>query len=212
MSTSGIASALRGDAMSTSGIASALRGDAMSTADGDRMVGLTFRRTEMQDGKLVEVAGSEYEVRSPLIVSSIGSVPEPLPGVPTKGELYDFSSWDTGALRGLSGVFGLGNVLTGKGNIRESRENAEEIAGVFIRDYLGVESASHTEAVAAAMTAAAHDAARERAVPAVESAIRRAKLPVDRLEAIARALEDRWRAVGYDGSYGAWMAQRRPSE
>jgi ferredoxin/flavodoxin---NADP+ reductase len=181
-------------------------------AQADRMVGLTFRRTEMQEGKLVELPGSEYEVRSELIVSSIGSVPEPLAGVPVKGELYDFASWDTGALRGLPGVFGLGNVLTGKGNIRESRENAEEIAGVFVRDYLGLDASSHSEAVAVAATAAVHDAARERVRPVLESAIRRAQVPVDRLEQIARALADRWRATGYDGSYAAWMAQRRPAQ
>jgi ferredoxin/flavodoxin---NADP+ reductase len=178
----------------------------------DRMVGLTFRRTELADGKLIEVAGSEFDVRSELIVSSIGSVPEPLPGVPTRGELYDFTSWDTGALRGLPGVFGLGNVLTGKGNIRESRENASEIAGVFIRDYLGLDATSHSEVAAAATSAAVHEAARERARPAIESAIRRAMVPVERLAQIASALERRWQQTGYDGSYAAWIAQRRPSE
>src|SRR6185369_10811835 len=86
-----------------------------------RMTGLVFRRTEVQNGKSVEVAGSDHEVRSGLIVSSIGSVPEPIAGVPTRGELYDYASWDTGALRGLTGIFGLGNVLTGKGNIKDSR-------------------------------------------------------------------------------------------
>jgi NADPH-dependent glutamate synthase beta subunit-like oxidoreductase len=183
-----------------------------AVVEGDRMVGLTFRRTEMQDGKLVELPGSEHDVRSELIVSSIGSVPEPLAGVPVKGELYDFTSWETGALRGLPGVFGLGNVLTGKGNIRESRENAEEIAGVFVRDFLGLDPSSHSEAVAAATTAAVHEAARERAQPVIESAIRRAQVPVDRLEQIARAVEGRWRATGYEGSYAAWMAQRRPTQ
>jgi hypothetical protein len=181
-----------------------------AVVEGERMVGVRFRRTEMQGGKLVELPGSEYDVRSQLIVSSIGSVPEPLPGVPIKGELYDFTSWETGALRGLPGVFGLGNVLTGKGNIRESRENAEEIAGVFIRDFLGIAEPAHTEAVAAAAVHGAHDAARERVRPVIESAIRRAQVPVERLEQIARAVDARWRAVGYDGSYASWMAQRRP--
>jgi hypothetical protein len=107
-------------------------------------------------------------------------------------------------------VFGLGNVLTGKGNIRESRENAEEIAEVLIHDYLGIAEPAHTDGAAAATVQRAHDAARERAQPAIESAIRLAKVPVERLSQVARAIEARWRAVGYDGSYAAWMAQRRP--
>ena len=97
--------------------------------DGDRMLGLRFRKTELRDGKLVEIPGSEYEVRAPLVVSSIGSVPEPMPGVPTRGELYDYANWTTGELRGLRGVYGLGNVLTGKGNIKDSRDNAREPTG-----------------------------------------------------------------------------------
>ena len=47
--------------------------------------------------------------------------------MPTKGELYDFADWETGEVTGLPGVFGLGNVLTGKGNIKDSRNNAVEI-------------------------------------------------------------------------------------
>jgi hypothetical protein len=73
-----------------------------------KLVGLRMRRTRQDGGKSVEVEGSDFEVRSGLIVSSIGSVPEAIPGVPTKGELYDFASWESGALRGLTGVFGLG--------------------------------------------------------------------------------------------------------
>jgi ferredoxin--NADP+ reductase len=174
----------------------------------DHLVGLTFRRTEQRDGKSVEIPGSEREVRSGLIVSSIGSVPEPIAGVPIKGELFDYTSWETGALRGLPGVFGLGNVLTGKGNIRESRDNAQEISELVIRDYLGLDAAERGEA--SGLMQGAHEAARAVAEVAVESVIRRAKVSVERLAKIAAAIEGRWQAVGYDGHYAAWIEQHRP--
>jgi hypothetical protein len=174
-----------------------------------RLVGLTFRRTEQRGGKLVELQGSEHDVRSPLVVSSIGSVPEPISGVPTSGELYDYASWETGALRGLAGVFGLGNVLTGKGNIRDSRDNAQEISELVIRDYLGLQDES-TEARGLAMVAGSHQAAQVAAKNVVESAIRRAKVPVERLQQIANAIDRRWQATGYGGDYVAWISRHRP--
>jgi hypothetical protein len=72
--------------------------------------------------------GSELEVRAGLTISSIGSVPERIEGIPHKGELFDYSDWDTGALTGLERAFGLGNALTGRGNIKDSRKSAKDVA------------------------------------------------------------------------------------
>jgi ferredoxin--NADP+ reductase len=178
--------------------------------EGGRLVGLSFRRTQQKDGKSVEVVGSDHAVRSSLIVSSIGSVPEVVAGVPVKGELYDYTSWETGALRGLPGVFGLGNVLTGKGNIKDSRDNAEEISTLVIRDYLGLDDTPSELSRGAVAMQGAHDAARAAAQVAIQSAIRRAKLSTERLAQIAFAIERRWNEVGYDGNYATWIAQHRP--
>jgi len=107
-----------------------------SIEDGDRLAGLIFRKTAVEDGRLHEVDGSDFEVRTPLVVSSIGSLPQPIEGVPVKGVLYEFDSEERGALRGVNGVFGLGNVLTGKGNIRDSRINASAVAKRIIDEAL----------------------------------------------------------------------------
>ncbi len=172
-----------------------------------KLVGLRMRRTRQEAGKSVEIEGSDFDLRSSLIVSSIGSVPDPIPGVPTKGELYDFASWESGALRGLTGVFGLGNVLTGKGNIRDSRENADEIARQVIRDYLGLGDEPRSDA--SDPLRAAHEASAHAARAAVQSAIRRAKVPLERMRTIAEDLEQAWQRTGYEGDYKSWMAQHR---
>ena len=170
-----------------------------------KLVGLRFRRTAHQDGKAVEIEGSDFDARAELIVSSIGSVPEPVAGVPTKGELYDYASWDTGALRNLGGVFGLGNVLTGKGNIKDSRINAREISDLVIRDYIGLNDVR----TPSDPLREAHDAAKAHAQAIAESAIRRAKVTTEKLENIADAIEARWQAVGYEGEYAGWMERNR---
>jgi len=171
-----------------------------------KLVGLRFRRTAHQDGKAVEIEGSDFDARAELIVSSIGSVPERVDGVPTKGELYDYASWDTGALRNLGGVFGLGNVLTGKGNIKDSRINAREISDVVLRDYIGLNDVRG----ASDPLREAHDEAKAAAARVAESAIRRAKVTVEKLENIGRAIAARWEAAGYDGDYPRWIDRNKP--
>ncbi|MDB4990428.1 MAG: hypothetical protein JWN04_5606, partial [Myxococcaceae bacterium] len=105
--------------------------------EADRFVGIRFQRTSTVDGKLVSIPGDTLDVRTRLVVSSIGSIPVAIPGLPMKGELIDFEDWSTGRVRGLHNVFGLGNVLTGKGNIKESRRNAQEISTQLVQSYLG---------------------------------------------------------------------------
>jgi hypothetical protein len=96
--------------------------------EGDRLAGLTVLETRVEGRKVEPVPGSEHELRAPLVVSSIGSVPARIPGVAMRGETYAFKSWETGEYEGLPNVFGIGNVVTGKGNIRESFEHGESIA------------------------------------------------------------------------------------
>lgn len=104
----------------------------------DRLVGIRFQKTEIVDGRVKGLDGTEFEARGPMVISSIGSIPRPIDGIPTKGELYHFENWDTGEVHDLPGVFGLGNVLTGKGNIKDSRANAIEIIEKVVAAYLGV--------------------------------------------------------------------------
>ena len=167
--------------------------------EGDRLVGLRFQRTEIVDGR-VKSTGETVDVRAPLVISSIGSVPQPIPGIPMKGELYDYANWDTGEVRGMPGVFGLGNVLTGKGNIKDSRLNAQEVARGVLEGFL---SMAEVEKV----LDEAHEALRESAKPVVDAAMKR---PVVDDGPIQKLVQQRWEAIGYTGSYEAWMKTRRP--
>ncbi len=158
--------------------------------EGGRLAGLVFQKNRMENGKLVADPGATFEARGPLVISSIGSIPRPIPGVPTKGELYDYTDWTTGALRGLPGVFGLGNVLTGKGNIKDSRENAIEIAERVAAAYLGLEPGPE---------GGLGDAARERAHAVAEAALASsAKVPPERFEGIRSFVAKRKQAAGLE--------------
>ncbi len=164
--------------------------------EGGHLVGLQMARTEVVDGR-VKVTDEVARVRTPLVVGSIGSVPVPIPGIPMKGELYDYADWNTGEIRGLEGVFGLGNVLTGKGNIKDSRANAREITQLLLSGHLKE---------AAVLMDEAHATARAAAEPAIDAAAERAADPA----AIDALVEARWKSIGYPGSYAAWMERHRP--
>jgi ferredoxin--NADP+ reductase len=95
--------------------------------EGDRLAGLRFRRTRADAGKIVP-CDETFEARGPYVVSSIGSIPEPIEGIETKGELFRFTDWELGRLDGYPNVFSAGNVVTGKGNIVASRKHAAIVA------------------------------------------------------------------------------------
>ncbi|MGB5368563.1 MAG: hypothetical protein WBM75_01790 [Polyangiales bacterium] len=161
----------------------------------DRLTGIRFQKTEVLDGRVRGVEGSEFDVNASMVISSIGSIPKPIDGVPTKGELYHYDSWDTGEVHGLPGVFGLGNVLTGKGNIKDSRANAIEIIEKVVAAYLGVGDDEPEEAPRRGSAEA-----REIA----EQAAAGEAMAVDAMQALSKRIERRHEEVGYE-SFSTWI-------
>ncbi len=168
----------------------------------DRLAGLVFRRTQVRDGRVTEIAGSEYEVRSRLVISSIGSVPEPVSGVSMDRELFGLKDMGTGQLHGFHNVFALGNAVTGKGNIRASRIHGREVATWIMDDFLNWRESDF-----------------ERLRSSIEApdkgALARLKeekclLPIERIKNVLELVEERQRAVGYHGDYHRWVEEHRP--
>ena len=174
-----------------------------------RLVGLKVAETNVEGRKAEPVAGSEYQLRAPMVISSIGSVPEQIPGVPMKGEYYDFDDETLPRHVGSGHVFGVGNVVTGQGNIRSSLLHSQEVTTQLIENYIGVgdEDAPSTrfcagaEARGAAQAQAAQD--RIRLMP------RLSYLEIAALEQRIRALQER---VGYSGDYDSWIASLPPTD
>ncbi|HLG19473.1 MAG TPA: FAD-dependent oxidoreductase [Bdellovibrionota bacterium] len=96
--------------------------------DNGSLVGIRFTRTEIVDRKVRELPNTEVEVRFNLAISSIGSIPESIPGIPQKGETYEVEDLETGKVKNLPNVYALGNAVTGKGNIRVSMMHGRKVA------------------------------------------------------------------------------------
>ena len=180
---------------------------ALSVADSliiedDRLVGLVFRRTKIEDGRVV-MTDEKFECRGSQIISSIGSIPQPISGIGMNGELFNFTDWDMGRLPDFPTVFSVGNVVTGKGNIIASRKHAEHVTAAAIESYLGVSddleaSRKNMESQAAAIANESADAVAEHlaSVPAPSAAAYDATL--------ARVAE-RQQAVNYTGNFESWL-------
>ena len=139
------------------------------------------------------------------MVSSIGSLPLPIEGIPINGNLYEFDSPERGALLGVDGVYGLGNVLTGKGNIRDSRINAGVVAKHIIESLLG--SPDSVDDVSDAL----HAESRARAESLADRILPGDKLPPEQIGRILERVQSRWKEIGYGGDYRAWMEAHRPT-
>ncbi|MGH7337181.1 MAG: response regulator, partial [Myxococcota bacterium] len=110
--------------------------DGLIVEDG-QLVGLRFRRTVIEGGRVVPL-DQTFERRGVYTISSIGSVPKEIPGIPMKGELFAFTDWDIGRLADYPTVFSAGNVVTGKGNIVASRKHAREVSDKVMEAFLGL--------------------------------------------------------------------------
>lgn len=101
--------------------------------EGDRLAGLRFARTRIDAaGRAEIVPGDEFELRAPLIVSSIGSIPEPIEGLAMHGELLRIEDHERGKIADFEQVFGCGNVVTGKGNLVASRRHSGQVASHLV--------------------------------------------------------------------------------
>ncbi|MCG8592186.1 MAG: FAD-dependent oxidoreductase [Proteobacteria bacterium] len=170
----------------------------------DRLVGLRFRRTRMENGRPV-ATDETFERRGPYVVSSIGSIPEAIPGIEMKGELFAFTDWDLGRLEAHPTVFAAGNVVTGKGNIVASRKHASFVEERLAAEYLGLAERT-TDSVgtdeSAQATTKAVDAALALKTPA----------PAETVEALLARVRARQDEVGYGDDVAGWLERVTPDD
>lgn len=174
-------------------------------ADGDRLTGLTLAATEVTDGRAVTLDRTAHEARSRLVVSSIGSIPEPIRGVRMHGEMYLVRDRGTGEVEGLERVFAVGNAVTGKGNILASLRHGRVVSQHMLEHYLLGTASGYEEVLADAATEA-----QEKVSAVADRLAGQPPLSGARVADIlgkVKALQDR---VGYPGEYRQWIERVRP--
>lgn len=169
--------------------------------EGGNVVGVRFRRTQIEDGRVVAL-DETYERRGPVVISSIGSIPEPIEGIDMRGELFDFADWDYGLLARYPTVFSVGNVVTGKGNIVASRKHATQVSQEAIEVYLGV---ADGDEASEPPPSPATNAASELAESVSRQIQDMPSMSAQEQTALKERIENRQRSVGYLGDLSAWF-------
>jgi NADPH-dependent glutamate synthase beta subunit-like oxidoreductase len=170
-----------------------------------RLAGLKLAHTEMQDGRPIVLPDTTFEYRSPLVISSIGSIPEIIPNLPMDGELYKIRDKSTGRFDGFENVFGLGNVVTGRGNIKASFDHGRQVADWLMEDFLAWRDEDYQE-----LLRRGDALAGQRAESIADFLATKKLLTTEQIEKIHQRLQNLQRQAGYAGDYRQWIASHKP--
>jgi ferredoxin--NADP+ reductase len=171
-----------------------------------RLTGLKVVETKIEGRKAEPVPGSEHELRAPLVVSSIGSVPEKLSGINMNGEYYTFSGNDLPRYTAMDRVFGVGNVVTGQGNIRVSLVHSQKVTKRVIDCMKGDDAnADATASTAEQKVASAMDAIGKQieVIP---------QLSDDQIAKVERQVHALQQKAGHTSDYDSWIAKVTPPD
>ncbi|MEA2649316.1 MAG: ferredoxin/flavodoxin---NADP+ reductase, partial [Candidatus Binataceae bacterium] len=175
----------------------------------DRVTGVMMSRTEAADGKVRTIPDSGQPVRAPMTISSIGSIPEPIPGIPQRGEVYQYVDANVGLLmEGATGIYAAGNVLTGKGNIKDSLVSGTEIGIHVAERYLGLTN----DGKGAPLTDAMREEAHKEGLRMAASINTRELVSGAKVAEIMARVRKRQSEVGYEGDYRGWIKKVTPAD
>jgi ferredoxin/flavodoxin---NADP+ reductase len=178
------------------------------TEENGRVTGLRVGETKVDGRKAELIPGSETVIPTSLVVSSIGSVPEKIVGVSMKGDYVTFTGEELPRYEGTQHVFGVGNVVTGQGNIRVSLVHSQKVTNHLIENYLGISGDGDISGLyeAAEKKAAAQSETIERKVEAMPGL---SDAQVSAIESRIRGLQER---AGYVSDYDSWIAKVTPPD
>ncbi len=103
--------------------------------ENDAFEGLAFRKVEL-DGRKIIPTDETFEIRTKLVVSSIGSVPKKIKSLFYEGEQLKMRPETEYHVHGYDHVFAIGNAITGKGNIISSKKHGKEMTAKIIDSHL----------------------------------------------------------------------------
>ncbi len=106
------------------------------TEKDDSLKGVIFQKVNSINGKIHPIDNDFFEIQTELLISSIGSIPEKIEGLP-----YNYSSLKMRDeadyhVFGYANVFAIGNAITGRGNILESKKHGKQMTAVIMDKHL----------------------------------------------------------------------------
>jgi len=170
----------------------------------NQLNGIRFQKTEIINERVV-LTDKFLDVESPLVISSIGSIPEMIKGVPSEGGIFKISNPDSCLIDGFDNVFAIGNAVTGKGNINESVKHGREISEEIMQNYLDWQQDDYENWHR--QTAATVNQEISTIIDVIE---KKKFMPDEVILGILDKTEALQKKVGYDGNYEKWVEKNTP--
>ena len=101
-----------------------------------KLTGIILQKVTITDGKVHPRKGVYTEVQTDLIISSIGSLPEQINGLKYENSTLKMRKEADYHVAGFDCVFAVGNAVTGRGNILESKKHGKQITNLLIDKHL----------------------------------------------------------------------------
>lgn len=173
-----------------------------------KLVGMTFQRVQAEgDNGSPEVCKFDTQ----LVISSIGSLPEELPSIPYKGDYLRTYGEFGHKIEGFDNVFAIGNVVTGKGNILDSKKHGREITGKILEGHFSDLKLQDP------MESNYHDYFRQiesnvdiSLGKIVEELDQSTIQSENNIQYIIKTTQELQEKVGFDGNYQQWVDKWRP--
>lgn len=168
--------------------------------------GLVLQKVEVKSGKIIPLEHEIETLESNLLVSSIGSIPEQIDGLEYEWSSLKMKQEEDYHVFGYDNVFAVGNAVTGRGNIQESKQHGQKITLEIIDKHL-------TEDALEEWLINLNKTIRSNVSKQVESIISEIKgkdiQPDDIIQSILKKTQKLNDGNGYKG-YADWVKRHKP--
>jgi len=176
--------------------------------ENDKLTGLVLHKFETKDnGKLVQIPGETEVIYTDQVISSIGSIPDKIVGIPYDGDSIQ-AYGEQSVISGYKNVFAIGNAVTGKGNIKTAKDHGSMVTKKLMDTYLDVNSKAfdiEIEAYNQEIRKKTDDRIKRLFTDLFKSEMPD-KLTIDHIWEVSKVFQDR---VGYK-DYASWVAAHKP--
>ena len=101
----------------------------------ESLKGLILQKVNIYNGRIIPIENEVEELRSELVISSIGSLPEQIEGLHYDNSILKMRRLVDYHVYGYDNVFAVGNAVTGRGNIQESKQHGKQITRKLVDNH-----------------------------------------------------------------------------
>ncbi len=168
--------------------------------------GIFCKKSQLIDGKLSIIDKSEFLFECDQIISSIGSIPEEIVGLPYEWGGLKMKGEEKYQVYGYDNVFAVGNAVTGRGNIQESKQHGRKMTSKIITEHLSEDAldewlTNQNEAI--------HERVQSQVEGIVYEVQKQPAPDIEIQENIDNKVSEIYKTMGFR-SYSEWIASKIP--